>query len=328
MRKKIAVLLLSACTSICLFGCSESNIEKAHGLIEEENYLEAYELIDSLEEDEIEKNAEDVDEILSICKYQLGKNAFIKNDFEEAISYLESINYEDSQEMVDTATEKINTKKLISDIAAAIDARYAKQDELKSSATLEAYKTYVSIELEALSQYKENIELNNDELKEAVWDLIKADEDCLSYLSSESDSLNKKFLNYVAANGDRIMALNKISSIHSIPVSNQTSIKTLKSYKEVAEYGAPQRIYKSLTITENPSAFTDMHFYTIEGENTTDCVFEDFGLYFEVLDPDGNLIGHFMSETIGTLRPGQKFKISANSDSGDDIDDINNTIFD
>lgn len=325
-RRLLKGLIISSAV-LLLTGCTKSVSEQAGKLVEEKKYDEALALLEEKrDESGTETDEETIQKLIKECKYELGKEAYQSKDFEKALTYLEGLDYEDSGQLATESKQKVNLDELMSDLGKACDARYQKIEEMKDELSQKAYIEYVKSELEPLKKYKDGLDVGDEKLETAVQNLIKADENQLAALEKWDENLYKAFLTYLGENGNRIVAIDDINSIHRIPIANDLAKKTFDSYKEVIEAGVPQRTYTTLTFTETDRSF-GYTFYEITGENNTDESFEDYSLYFEVLNRDGDLIGHIQSEGISTLRPGQKFTISANSDENEDLGALKDIIF-
>lgn len=134
--KKLLLVLMSFGLCLTLIGCSKNEVKQ---LMEEENYEEAYKLI----ENDIDKYSEYKDE----CRYYLGLNAMKEKQFVDASEYFEENSFNDSDKKYDecrynVAVMNIENKEFKTARLNLKDNSYKDSEELLSSIISETKNYY------------------------------------------------------------------------------------------------------------------------------------------------------------------------------------------
>lgn len=302
--------LYAAILSLAVFsGCS--NVNKVEKLIEEENYSEAYEEI----QNDPEKYAEFRDEVT----YNLAKASADEGDYAQALEYLDNNSLDEAKVLKDEVTLKKNDEDFLADMAKALDARYAALDEQEKYFSKDSHIIPIKAELDIIESYYDK-DFYDDELEELVKQYIDGCRAQLKAYDQWDENLFKTSLDALAANGDRLIAVQKINALHPLAVTEKTSKETLSGYNDVVAAGVTQQMYGSFEVVET-GRYDNSVDYEVSGTNTSDSMWKTDPQYDTtsifggvLLDRNGDIAANLYDEGVKTLRPGQSFTISAWTD--------------
>ncbi|WP_305152235.1 hypothetical protein [uncultured Dubosiella sp.] len=309
--KKMKVLTVGI-LFMSLIGCSSK--DEVTPLIEEEKYEEAYAII----EKEPEKYKDKKDKVA----FQLAEIAVSQKQYDKALEYLNENEFEGAKELKEETKKKKVDADFIKDMAKALDERYKEYDKRKSEFSKEANSSYIQKELDIIKKYAD-VDFYDDELEGWVKEYVEATERQFKSFEQWDTNLFKNSLDSMAANGYRLVAIQKINAKYPIPVSYEGSKETLDGYNKVVSSGegdANQKLYETCVLKKvDTFDNTGGPIFELSGKNTShvylepEAGYDNFGIFYgaHLLDRNGDFVDQLNDEGLPFLRPGQAFTVKA-----------------
>jgi hypothetical protein len=301
--RKATMIFLSIFLCFALSGCgSSSQYEKAVDLMDTGDYAAAIEILEKI------TDYENSSEKLAECKYNLGSDAMNSEEWDTAINYFDSLDYNDSSELLKYCTREKGMHEnadydflttLQESILSRIQVAKSGDNDLTTAvntelAYMEKFKnaTFYDSNLQALAmEYVDGLSIQKDALKkeheyeyQIEWQrgLVKRC-DVLNTLYNQYEFLNDNvdFVGvYITQYDDQKNLLEAYDAIES-DISTQTNSDNFEWTLDGH--------YLSCTITNNTSYqySTVFDFYFYDSNNT---MFESNSVYIEGIKPGSNYI--------------------------------------